>query len=246
MATTTISCVTSNLNHHRNGDDCSVLSKQEPFLELSSPTLLALETVKLRAVSYPTGAILFMEEQPAQGVFVVYRGRVKLSLCTENGKALIARVAEAGEMLGIGATVCGRPYETTAETMETSEISFIRQSDLLRLMRIHNDFAMHMAKQLSEEYNSTCHEIRSLVLSHSTAARLARVLLEWLDKSDNASVHGYSRLTLTHQEIGQMIGASRETVTRLLAVFRKKQFIQKNGSTLVVLNRGALESLGAL
>jgi len=187
-----------------------------------------------------------MEEQPAQGVFVVYRGRVKLSLCTEDGKALIVRVAEAGEMLGNGATICRRPYETTAETMETSEISFIRQSDLLRLMRIHNDFAMHMAKQLSEEYNSTCHEIRSLVLSHSTAARLARVLLEWLDKSDNASVHGYSRLTLTHQEIGQMIGASRETVTRLLAVFRKKQFIQKNGSTLVVLNRGALESLGAL
>jgi hypothetical protein len=56
-------------------------------------------------------------------VFVVSRGRVKLSLCAADGKTLILRVAEAGEMLGIGATVCGRPYEATAETMETSEIS---------------------------------------------------------------------------------------------------------------------------
>ena len=237
MATT--SRVTSYVNHHRNGDDRSVLSKQELFLELSSPTLLALEAVMLPAVSYRAGATLFMEEQPARGVFVVYRGRVKLSICTENGKTLIVRVAEAGEILGIGATVRGLPYETMAETMETSEISFIRQNDLLRLMRIHNDFAMHMAKQLSEEYNLTCHEMRSLLLSHSTAERLARVLLKWLDKSDNTCV----RLTLTHEEIAQMIGTSRETVTRMLAVFRKKHFIQKDSSTLVVLNRGALESL---
>ena len=243
MATTAKSCATSNSNHHRHGDDRSVLSKQEQFCELSSATLLALETVKLPTVIYPVGAMLFGEEQPARGVFVVSRGRVKLSLCAEDGKTLILRVAEAGEMLGLGATVCGRPYEATAETMETSEISFIRQRDLLRLMHAHNDFALHMAKQLSKEYNSTCHEMGSLLLSHSVAERLARVLLGWLDKSDDTSVPGHFRLTMTHDQIAQMIGTSRETVTRQLAVFRKKQFIHKNGSTLVVRNRGALELL---
>jgi len=216
---------------------------QELFCELSSATLLALETVKLPIVIYPAGEMLFVEEQPARGVFVVSRGRVKLSLCAEDGKTLILRMAETGEMLGIGATVCGRPYEATAETMETSEISFIRQSDLLRLMRVHNEFALFMAKQLSEEYNSTCHEMRGLLLSHSAAERLARVLLGCLNKSDGTSVPGHCRLSLTHEEIAQMIGTSRETVTRQLAVFRKKQFIQKNGATLVVRNRSALESL---
>jgi CRP/FNR family cyclic AMP-dependent transcriptional regulator len=243
MAAIAKSCATLNSNHHRHGDDRSVLSKQELFCELSSATLLALETLKLPTLLYPAGAMLFEEERPARGVFVVFRGRVKLSLCAEDGKTLILRVAEAGEMLGIGATVCARPYEATAETMETSEISFIRQSDLLRLMRVHNDFALHMAKQLSEEYTSTCQEMRSLLLSHSAAERLARVLLGWLDKSDDTTVPRHFRLTLTHDEIAQMIGTSRETVTRQLAVFRKKQFIQKNGSTLVVRDRGALESL---
>jgi CRP/FNR family cyclic AMP-dependent transcriptional regulator len=243
MAATAKSCATSNSNHHRHGDDRSILSKQEPFCELSAATLQALETVKLPTLIYPAGATLFREEERARGVFVVCRGRVKLSLCAEDGKTLILRVAEAGEMLGIGATVCGRPYEATAETMETSEISFIRQSDLLRLMRVHNDFALNMADQLSKEYNSTCHEMRSLLLSHSAAERLARALLGWLDKSDDTSVPGHFRLALTHDEIAQMIGTSRETVTRQLAVFRKKQFIEKNGSTLVVRNRGALESL---
>jgi CRP/FNR family transcriptional regulator, cyclic AMP receptor protein len=216
---------------------------QELFCELSSATLLAFETVKLPIVIYPAGEMLFVEEQPARGVFVVSRGRVKLSLGAEDGKTLILRMAETGEMLGIGATVCGRPYEATAETMETSEISFIRQSDLLRLMRVYNDFALHMSKQLSKEYNSTCHEMRSLLLSHSAANKLARLLLGCLDKSDDTSVPGHFRLTLTHDEIAQMIGTSRETVTRQLAVFRKKQFIQTNGSTLVVRNRGALESM---
>ena len=243
MAATAKSCATSNSNHHRHGDDRSILSKQELFGELSSATLQALESVKLPTLIYPAHVMLFGQEQLAGGVFFVYRGRVKLSLCAEDGKTLILRVAEAGEMLGIGATVCGRPYEATAETLETSEISFMRQSDLLRLMRGQNDFALHMAKQLSKEYTSACHEMRSLLLSHSAAERLARVLLGWLDKSDDTSVPGHFRLTLTHDEISQMIGTSRETVTRQLAVFRRKQFIQMNGSTLVVRNRSALESL---
>jgi CRP/FNR family cyclic AMP-dependent transcriptional regulator len=223
--------------------DRSILSKQELFSELSSATLQALETVKLPTVIYPAGAMLFGEGRPARGAFVVSRGRVKLSFCAEGGKTLILRVAEAGQMLGTGAALSGRPYEATAETLETSEISFMRQSDLLRLMRVHNDFALYMAKQLSEEYNSTCHEMRSLLLSHSAAERLARVLLGWLDKSDDPGVPEHFRLTLTHDEIAQMIGTSRETVTRLFAEFRKKQFIQRHGSTLVVRNRGALESL---
>jgi CRP/FNR family cyclic AMP-dependent transcriptional regulator len=243
MAATAKSCATSNSNHHRDGDNRSFLSTQELFCELSSATLQALETVKLPTMIYPAGVMLFGQEQPARGMFVLSRGRVKLSLCAEDGKTLILRVAEAGEMLGIGATVCGLPYETTAETLESSEISFMRQSDLLRLMRVHNDFALHMAKQLSEEYNSTCHEMRSLLLSHSAAERLARVLLRCLDKNDDTSVPGRFRLTLTHEEIAQMIGTSRETVTRLFTEFRRKQFIKRNGSTLVVRNRVALESM---
>ena len=63
------------------------------------------------------------------------RGRVKLSICGSDGRTLILRIVDAGCPLGVAAVVSGRQYEATAETQEPSEISFLRQSDLLRLMR---------------------------------------------------------------------------------------------------------------
>jgi len=233
---------TLNSHNRRHTDDRSNRSKQALFCDLSSATLHALETVKYTAI-YPAGVTLFGEEQPPRGVFVISRGRVKLTVSSLDGKTLVFHVAGAGEMLGISATVCGRPYEARAETVETSEISVIRRDDLLRLMRVHNDFALSIAEQLSKEYNSTCQEVRKLLLSDSAAEKLARLMLEWLDKRDDGSLPGHFRLTLTHEEIAQMIGTSRETVTRLLLDFRKRQFIQQNGSTLIVRNRVALESM---
>ncbi len=202
----------------------------------------ALESVQC-ITYYPPGAVLFVESQPSSGVFFLCRGRVKLSICARDGKTLILRVAQPGEVLGIGAAVCGRPYEATAETLDPCEISYVRPNDLLRLMAQYNDFAMRMTEHLSYEYNSTCRELRSLVLSESAGERLAKLLLDWFDGNRESKSRGKMRLSLTHEEIAQMIGTSRETVTRLLTEFRKKQLVERRGSTLVVRNRGALQSL---
>jgi CRP/FNR family cyclic AMP-dependent transcriptional regulator len=234
---------TLNSHHHRHADDRSNRSKQALFCDLTSAALQALETVKYTAI-YPAGTTLFGEGQPTQGVFIICRGRVKLTVSSRDGKTLAFHVAGAGEMLGIGDTVCGRPYQARAETVETSEISLIRRGDLLRLIRVHNDFALSIAEQLSKEYNLACQQVRKLLPSRNAAAeKLARVLLESLDKSDDGRLPGHFRLTLTHEEIAEMIGTSRETVTRHLVDFRKRQFIQQNGSTVVVRNRVALESM---
>jgi CRP/FNR family transcriptional regulator len=212
------------------------------FHDFSPALRHALESVQCTTY-YPAGAVLFVESQPSGGVFFVSRGRVKLSVSSRDGKTLILRVAQPGEALGVGAAVCGRAYEATAETLEPCEISFIRPSDLIRLMNQYNEFAIRMTEHLSEEYNSTCRELRSLILSESASERLAKLLVGWLDANGETRPHGRMKLTLTHEEIAQMIGTSRETVTRLLTEFRKKQLVERNGSTLVVRDRGALESL---
>ncbi|MFZ0438080.1 MAG: cyclic nucleotide-binding domain-containing protein, partial [Candidatus Sulfotelmatobacter sp.] len=77
--------------------------------------------------TYPTGAVLFAEGQVPRGVFVVRRGRVKLSICGSDGRTLILRMVEVGCPMGVAAAVSGRPYEATAETQEPCEISFLRQ-----------------------------------------------------------------------------------------------------------------------
>ena len=202
----------------------------------------ALEQEAL-TTAYPTGAVLFSEGQAPRGVFIVRRGRVKLSICGSDGRTLILRVVEPGALLGVAAAVSGRQYEATAETQEPCEISFLRQVDLLRLMRRHGELTLWVTQHISQDYACTCREIRDLILSDSASERLARLMVGWLDQNTESGNPSQMKLPSTHEEIGQMIGTSRETVSRLFADFRKQRLIQQNGSTLVFPNRVALESL---
>lgn len=201
----------------------------------------AIEQAAL-TTTYPTGAVLFAEQQAPRGVFIVRRGRVKLSVSGSDGRTLILRMVEAGEMLGVASAISGHEYEATAETQEPSEVSFLRQSDLLRLMHLHGEIVFWVTQHVSQDYTSTCREIRDLMLSDSASEKLARLLVGWLDNSATKQ-SGQMKMSLTHEEIGQMIGTSRETVTRLFAGFKKRHLIQQNGCTLVIPNRIALESL---
>jgi CRP/FNR family transcriptional regulator len=212
------------------------------FCDLSQAVTDIVENEAL-TTSYPTGAVLFAEGQSPRGVFLVRRGRVKLSICGSDGRTLILRIVEAGSPLGIAAVVSGRQYEATAETQEPCEISFLRHSDLLRLMRLHGDFALWVTQHISRDYASTCREIRDLMLSDSASEKLARLMVGWLDQNAKSRNPTQVKLALTHEEIGQMIGSSRETVSRLFAGFKKQHLIQQSGSTLVIPNRVALESL---
>ena len=212
------------------------------FGDLSPAVVDALEQEAL-TTTYPTGAVLFAEGQTSRGVFIVRRGRVKLSICGSDGRTLILRIIEAGDPLGVAAVVSGRQYEATAETQEPCEITFLRQSDLLRLMRQHGELALWVTRHISQDYACTCREIRDLMLSDSASEKLARLMVGWLDQNTEAKNPTQVKLALTHEEIGQMIGTSRETVSRLFAGFKKQRLIQQNGCTLVIPNRVALESL---
>ena len=207
------------------------------------PTLADALEQEAVTTTYPTGAILFAEGQSPRGVFIVRRGRVKLSICGSDGRTLILRMVETGCPLGVASVVSGRQYEATAETQEPSEISFLRQCDLLRLMRLHGELALWVTQHISQDYASTCREIRDLILSDSASEKLARLLMGWLDQNTESRNPSQMKMSLTHEEIGQMIGTSRETVSRLFAGFKKQHLIQQSGSTLVIPNRLALESL---
>jgi CRP/FNR family transcriptional regulator, cyclic AMP receptor protein len=219
-----------------------VASADKTFCDLPPAIVEALEQEAI-TTTYPTGAVLFAEGQAARGVFIVRRGRVKLSICGSDGRTLILRMVETGCPLGVASVVSGRQYEATAETQEPSEISFLRQCDLLRLMRLHGELALWVTQHISQDYAATCREIRDLILSDSASEKLARLLVGWLDQNTESRNPSQMKMSLTHEEIGQMIGTSRETVSRLFAGFKKQHLIQQNGATLVIPNRVALESL---
>lgn len=213
------------------------------FCDLPTAALQAFESIKY-ASAYPKGAVLFVEGQAPRGIFVLCKGRVKLSICSTDGKTLILKIAEPGEVLGLSATVSGKAYELTAETIDPCQVNFVKREDFLRFLHEHSDACFRVAEQLSDKYNTACHEIRALGLSHSAAEKLAKLLLEWSSRNGEAAkTEPRVKLALTHEEIAQIIGTSRETVTRTLADFRKKQIAVLKGSTLMIRNKPALERL---
>lgn len=215
------------------------------FCDLPTSALQSFESIKY-ATAYPKGAVLFVEGQSPRGIYVLCKGRVKLSICSTDGKTLILKVAEPGEVLGLSASVSGKAYELTAETLDPCQVNFVKREDFLRFLKEHGEACLRVAEQLSEKYNSACHEIRSLGLSHSAAEKLAKLLLDWSTKNGEAAkVEPRLKLALTHEEIAQMIGTSRETVTRLFADLKKRQIVQAKGSTLLIRNKAALKQIAS-
>src|SRR5437667_7874778 len=114
----------------------------------------------------------------------------------------------------------------------------------MRMLEKNGELGLHSAQALSKEFQSAYRDIHELVLARSSAGKLARLLLSWTVGRENGSREKI-RSSLTHEEMAQMIGSSRETVTRLLSELRKKELIRLEGSTLVIRNRIALEALAA-
>ena len=212
------------------------------FCDLPKGPLQALEKIKY-ASAFPANAVLFVEGQSARGVYIICSGRVKLSTTSRDGKTLILRIAQAGEVLGLHATVSGKPYELTAETLQPCQLDFIKRDDFLHFLQDHADACLHAAQHLSQNCQSAYEMIRSLGLSHSVSEKMARLLLEWASDGQNTKDGIRIKVSRTHEEMAQLIGTSRETVTRVLGEFRDKQFAHLRGSTLVIRNRAALERM---
>jgi CRP/FNR family transcriptional regulator, cyclic AMP receptor protein len=212
------------------------------FCNLPAPALQTFESIK-SATAYPPGAMLFVEGQLPRGIFVLCKGSAKLSINSTDGKTMIVRLAEPGEVLGLSATMSGKPYEVTAQTIDPCQVNFIKRDDFLKFLKDDVEVCFKVAEQLGEIYHNACKEVPLLGLSHSAAEKLAMLLLEWNSRNGDAKPEPRLTLRLTHEEIAQMIGTSRETVTRLFADLKKQQIVQTKGLTLVIRNREALREI---
>ncbi|HEX4946538.1 MAG TPA: Crp/Fnr family transcriptional regulator [Blastocatellia bacterium] len=215
------------------------------FCSLPPEPLLEFEQIA-HSYFYPQGTLLFLEGQASRGIFILCHGRAKLCLCSGNGKTLM-RVTEPGEILGLSAVISGRPYEVSAEMLHDGQVNFVERETFLKFLHEHSEASLQVAKLLSRNYYTVCEQVRSLALSDSVVEKLAKLLLGWCANEGKQTDRGiHLKISLTHGEIGQMIGASRETVTRLLGDLRHKHVIELKGSSLFVCNKAALESFVSL
>lgn len=214
------------------------------FCHLSPAAMKDFNDLRSQAV-YPAGALLFLEKQDPRGVFVLCAGQVKLSISSSAGKTLILRIAKPGEILGLMASISNTPYEVTAETLHPCQVAFLRREDFLHFIAKHPEVYQSAVRQLSTLYNGACEQLRTVGLSASAPEKLARVLLDWANEGKDSSSANSIKMPLTHEEIAEFIGTTRETVTRTLSEFKNRRFVALQGSTLMISNRPALETIGA-
>lgn len=222
------------------------LRKEGWYCALSADLLKPLSAFS-HLTTYPGGAILFVAGQMPRGAFIVCSGKVKLSTSSKEGKVLVIKIAEPGDIMGLSAVVSGEAYEITAETVGPCLVNFVERDGLLRLMERSGELGLRSALAVSREFQSAYRDLHELVLSRSSSGKLARLLLSWVGRSVNSAVNPAQELRIpapvTHEEMAQRIGASRETVTRLLSELRKRDLIKLEGSTLIIKNRTALEAM---
>lgn len=214
---------------HRNGFFC----------HMSPGELKDLDAITSIS-AYPGDAVLFLEQQPPRGVFQICQGQVKLSLISKQGKTLILKVAGPGDVIGMEAVLADAPYEATAESLRPCQLGFISSRDFRRHLDTYPGSYQRALYFLALQYQAACRQLSAIGLGASVLDRTVRFLL---DRSAGERVPGNESrfaLPLSHEQIGEHIGASREAVTRTLSLLRKNGLLESHQSTLIIPNRTAL------
>jgi CRP/FNR family transcriptional regulator len=220
---------------------CRTLRAGGFFQKLSAAALADLTSIR-PATIYEAGEILFSEKLESGGVFLIREGLVRLSMNSSGGKRLSLRVARAGEVLGLTSALYGSRCETTAETLSPAKITHISGPEFTDFLRRHPEAYKIVTEEISAQYTMACEQLRTVGLSNTAPEKLARLLLDLSENGQPTEKGTRFRFSLTHEQIGEFIGASRETVTRTIGAFRTRRLVDFNGSMVTIPNMRALES----
>lgn len=189
-----------------------------------------------RERSYPRGSVILFENDPGDSLFVVRSGRVKVVLIGEDGREVILGVLGVGEYFGEMALIDASPRSAHVIAMDDAALIVLRREDFRRRVESNPSVAWSLLSELSRRLRRADEKIGGLVLL-DVPGRIARLLL---DMADEAGANTIEK-SLTHQTIAQMIGASRETVSRAMKDFQDAGWISVERRRISLSNRDALE-----
>jgi CRP/FNR family cyclic AMP-dependent transcriptional regulator len=189
-----------------------------------------------RERSYPKGSVILFQDDPGDSLFVLRSGRVKVVLIGEDGREVILGVLEPGAHFGELALIDDQPRSAHVIAMEDANLLILRREDFRRRVEANPSVAWALLTELSRRLRRADVKIGGLVLL-DVPGRIARLLLDLADEAGTAAIEK----PLTHQTIAQMIGASRETVSRAMKEFQDSGLITVERRRIAVGNREALE-----
>lgn len=206
------------------------------FHELDRTALRSFAEIT-REQKFAKGAMIVTEGDPGDALFVVRSGEVKVLLIGEDGREVILGVLGVGDHFGELSLIDGRPRSAHVVATQPSSLLILRRTDFRRQVEQQPQVGWALLMELSRRLRQADGTIGSLVLL-DVPGRVAKVLLEHATPGEPATLVK----TLTHQTIAQMIGASRETVSRAMAEFQERGYISVQRRQVTITDRRALEA----
>jgi CRP/FNR family cyclic AMP-dependent transcriptional regulator len=214
----------------------AVLLKVPLFSQLQ-PAELERVTEITRERTYPKNSVILFEDDPGDALYVVAQGQVKVVLIGEDGREVILSVLGEGEFFGEMALIDDEPRSAHVIAMEDSTMLVLRREEFEGILKQTPSIALALLRELSRRLRRVDEKVGSLVLL-DVNGRVAQLLLDLADEA------GSNRITrrLTHHTIAQMIGSSRETVSRTMRELVEKGYIEVSRREILIKDRAALES----
>ena len=210
------------------------------FLPLDTRERLA---GKVEIHEVPRRRVIYLPGDPGETVYFIATGRVKISKVTQDGKELTLAYYEAGELLGEFCLIDGSPRQNMAEAAESSALLELDRKEFAAIFADHPQAAWDLIKILAVRRRDIENKIEQLIF-RDVGSKLAELLLD-LSREHGVKHNGGILLStkITHQEMANIIGSTRETVSLALAQFKKKGLITNEGRKLILVDKEGLYSM---
>lgn len=209
------------------------------FCDLSDTHLEEMDRAKTTNRYLPHQVVFYEGNQPL-GVYCVSAGKIKIYKSDQEGHQQIVRLAGAGDLLGYRSMLAGAPYSATAETLEEAEICFMDRKTFLDLLKTHPATAVHLMTALAQDLGTA--EQKLMDMAHKNVReRLAELLLVFHKNYGEKTTNGSRlKISLTREEIAELIGTTQESVIRLLSEFKQDGLIAVEGRNITLLDLGKI------
>ncbi|GAB4268137.1 Crp/Fnr family transcriptional regulator [Thermincola ferriacetica] len=215
----------------------------------NTPIFAGLEENELQQIedivvirNYKKNMIIFMEGEPGEALFFIISGKVKVYKLAEDGREQILHILKEGDVFAEVVFIDKGNYPATAQVLEDSQIGLIRNDDFERLVRENPDIALSLLRVMTYRLRQAQIQIRDIAL-RDTYGRVASMLLMLAKEHGLTCAEGIKiDLFLSRQELANLIGTTRETVTRVLSDFNKSNIIRLDRQVITILDEKKLRS----
>jgi CRP-like cAMP-binding protein len=190
---------------------------------------------------YRRGDVLYQEGNRINGFYCINKGIIKVFKTGFDGKEQIIRFAKKGDIIAYRSVISNEPACTTAEVIEDSYVCFIPSDVLFTFVKSNPSFSFELMKL-------TCHELEEAnsyitdIAQKTVRERLAEVLLHLVEEF-GLDESKYLRISLTREELANIVGTATESVIRLLSEFKSDKLIELHGRKIKVIDTRGLEKV---